>query len=206
MRTYFSSIVVKDFPGEFKKELIQTNSARLGNSDYLQFAALVYGDAASLGWTEAAGGAARHKYRKFRGSHTDPIHLLALDGYLAKINIETARQKKQIAKNFERDFGRALNRDEIEKVWGIVPEIEQGQVKQILTPRNLRIPAPRVRVCIPDLDRMQQVASFELSSDKAGQINAGEFVTTLFPMVEKIYGGLLNPRKVFFGTGEKWAA
>lgn len=205
MKKYFDSVVVKDYPSDFKKELIKANSARLGNPDYLIFSALVYLNAATLGFIEAAGGAARHKYRKLEGSFTDPNNLWELDNYLAKANIETAIRKEKIIKRFESDYSRSLTADEIERVWGIVPEIERGEVKQVLKPRNLSMSVPRVRVCLPDLPHLEQIASMRISSGEAGRMTGGEFVTTQLPLIEKVYGGFVDVHKVFFGPGEKWA-
>lgn len=207
MRTYFQSILVKDFPDEFKNEVIINNRARLGSPDYLQFAALVYVNAATLGLVEAAGGAARHKYRRFKGSHTDPIHLLALDTYLATLNIETARRKEQIRGNFEQEFGRPLNKLETERVWGIVPEINNGEVDRVLKPRHLKESSPRTLVCLPDVERLTEIAALKISGHEAGEMTAGEFAVTKLPFAEKIYGPLgINMRNLFFGRGEKWSS
>jgi hypothetical protein len=205
MKSYFDSVVVKDYPSDFKKELIKANSARLGNLDYLRFSALVYMNAATLGFIEAAGGASRHRYRRYEGSFTDPVHLWALDNYLANANIETAIRKEKIIKRFESDYNRSLTDVEIERVWGIVPDIEKGEVKQVLKPRNLNMSVPRVRVCLPDLPYLEQIASARISSNEAGRMTGGEFVTTQLPLIEKVYGGFVDVHKVFFGPGEKWA-
>lgn len=206
MRTYFQSILVRDYPGEFRYEATKTNASRLSNSDYLQFSAHVYMNAATLGLVEAAGGAARHKYRRFAGSHTDPIHLLALDTYLAELNIETARRKKQIIGNFEQELGRPLNKVELERIWGIVPEINNGAVDRVLKPRHLRDSTPRVLVCMPDLETLKEIAALKITGHDAGRMSAGEFVVTKLPFAERIYQPLgINMRNVFFWPGEKWS-
>jgi len=205
-RRMFTSILVDDYPSDVLQEVIRTNPARLGNQDYWKFYAVVLGHAATLGFVEATGQQKRHDFRRFEGSYSDPIHLLALDRYLVEFNIESARQKHDVIGNSERDLRRPLKLSEVEAVWAVNGLGNDGKI-QIKAPHQLKKPShERTIVCVPNISRLHEISQIEISGSAAGKMSEGEFVVTQLPLVRRIYGHLIDVDKVFFGKGERWPA
>ncbi len=206
MQSYFMSVLTPDYPSDVIDLLQSTNPARLDNPEYLKFYALTLLSAAQFGFVEATGQRLRHICHSYKRDYMDPRHLLALDNYLAQINIQSYDQKMAIIKEKSRKKGSPLSNQDLEAIWGQYGLVYNAKV-EARPPAGKAyslLGATRSLVCLPDIAHLKQVADINFSGLDADNMPKEDFINTKLPFVRAVYSKFVNPDQIFFAANEPW--